>query len=189
MNRVKYENLAAIDYRNNKGSLDEDDLISKIEQSKNDIEIVNFRLSNKDNINEAVVELYTFEMEDGVELIGDKMYITPMLFEANAENPFKLESREYPVDFGAPWQDKIHVTINIPEGFEIESLPKSYGVAITDDIGEFRYSIKNLGSSIQISSVVEINSGIIPANYYSELKEFFKMIVAKQTEKIVLSRI
>jgi len=189
MNRVKYENLYSIDYRNKKAILTEDDLISNIEESNDDIEIINFRLSNKDNIAKPIVEMYSFEREDGAEIIGDKMYLKPLLFIAMDENPFKIDSREYPVDFGTPWRESINVIIEIPEGFKIESLPENMGTGLRDETGKFIFSVKELGNKIQISSLLEINRAVISADYYTDLKEFFKQVVAKQTEQIILSRI
>ncbi|AOW20551.1 DUF3857 domain-containing protein [Urechidicola croceus] len=188
MNRVKYENLSAIGYRNSNDNLNEEDWISKIEQKNNDIEILNFRVTNMDNISKPVLELYKFEKEDGVEVIGDKMYLSPLLFKANDENPFKLENREYPIDFGAPWDEKIMTSIEIPVGFKVESLPEDLAIGMTDEMGVFVYKVETSGNKIQLSSMVKINKGIVPANYYLEMKEFFKQIVTKQTEKIVLSK-
>ncbi|MFK5877869.1 MAG: hypothetical protein QM478_00080 [Flavobacteriaceae bacterium] len=189
MNRVKYSNLLAINYRNQKGGKDEDDIISDIEAGKDDIEILNFRVSNVDDLSKPVVEMYKFEKEDGAELIADKMYITPLLFLATDENPFKLDSREYPVDFGTPWQDKIVATITIPEEYVVESVPEDLAIGLRDDLGKFIYSVKTSGNKIQVTSLFEINSGVISATYYAELKGLFKELVAKQTEKIVLIKI
>ena len=189
MDRVKYENLRSIEYRNKKGQLSEDDLISNIEGSNNDIEIVNFRLSNKDNLAKPIIETFTFEKEDAVEIIGNRMYLTPLLFNCLDENPFKLEKREYPVDFGTPWQNKATVALEIPGGYKVETLPENISVELRDNMGRFVYSISNVEKVVQISTLIEINKGVVPATYYTELKALFKQVVAKQTEQIVLSKI
>jgi len=188
MNRAKYNNLMAINYRNSKGNKDEDDVISNIESENDDIEILNFRVSNVDNISKPVVEMYKFEEEDAVEIIGDKMYVTPLLFLATDENPFKLDNREYPVDFGTPWQEKVVAAIQIPEGYKVESLPEKVAIGMQNNLGKFIYSVKQNGAIIRLTSLFEINSGVISAIYYEELKGLFKELVAKQSEKIVLIR-
>jgi hypothetical protein len=187
MNRVKYKNSAALDYRIKNGSNSEESIISKTEEN-NDIEILNFRLSNIHDLSKPVAKMYKFEKEDGVEIIGNKMYFTPLLFSATTENPFKLKNREYPIDFGTSNEEKIIVSIQIPEGYTIESLPENVAIGMSEDLGTFIYSVKNQGGKIQIVSDIKINTGIIPATYYAEIKEMFKQIVSKQTEKIVLSK-
>lgn len=188
MNRNKYLNNAALSYRSRYGSVGEEDLISNIEENNDDIEILNYRATNVDNLSKPVIEMYKFEKEDGVEVIGDKMYISPLLYETTTENPFKLDDRQYPIDFGTKWEEKISVTIQIPEGYTVETLPENTAIGMTDEVGVFIYSVKNAGSKIQISSNIKMNDDVIPSTYYAELKELFKLIVAKQTEKIVLTK-
>ncbi|GAB1307967.1 hypothetical protein KH5_06500 [Urechidicola sp. KH5] len=186
MNRRKYDNLRALNYRKRKGRLDEEDLISQIESQDDDIEIVNFRLSNRDDVFKPVVEMYKFEKEDAVEEIGGKLYFSPLLFLANTENPFKLEKREYPVDFGSPFQNKNIVNITIPAGFAVEALPEDVAVGMTDKLGTFIYRVKVVGNKIQVTSMFEINAGVISGFNYEELKGFYQLMISKQTEKIVL---
>lgn len=188
MNRTKHQNYASLKYRDSYGNHNQDDLISNIESKNDDIEILNFRLSNKEDLSKSVVEMYTFVKEDGVELIGDKMYVTPLLFLATDENPFKLEMREYPVDFGSPWQDKIIVSIEIPTGYSVETVPENVAIGLRNDLGKFVYSIKSDGNKIKVTSLFEINSGVVPATYYEELKVLYNELVKKQTEKIVLTK-
>jgi hypothetical protein len=187
MNRIKYKNYASLSYRNNFGSNKEEDIINKVEE-KNDIEILNFRVSNLNDISKPLAEVYKFESEGGVEIIGGKMYVTPLLFNATVENPFKIENREYPIDFGSPYEEKVNISFQIPEGYKIESLPEDIAKGMSDDLGTFIYSVKNQGGKIQIVSNIKINNGIIPATHYAEIKEMFKQIVSKQTEKIILSK-
>ena len=189
LNRVRYENLATIDYRNKNSDIDEDELISTIEQENNDIEIINFRVSNLTEISKPIIEVYQFEKEDGVEIIGNKMYVSPMLFLSEKENPFKLDKREYPIDYGTPWQKSVTTAIEIPEGYSVESLPENVAVGLSNEIGKFIYSIKQVGNKIVLASLLEVNQGVVPAQNYQEIKVFYKMIVDKNLEKIVLNRL
>lgn len=187
--RKRHENHAALRYRSKNSNTTEDDLISEIEEDNDNIEILNFRLSNLKEITKPIIEMYKFEKEDGVENIGDKMYIKPLLFSATKTNPFKIDAREYPIDFGTPWEEKISTVIQIPEGYKVETLPENLALEMTDGLGKFIYSVKNIDTKIQIISLVKINQSIISSNYYQEMKELFKRIVEKQQEKIVLSKI
>lgn len=188
MNRAKYKNYAAMRYRKRYGSIKEEDVISKIEENNDDIEIIDFKTSNINTLSKPVAVLYKFEKEDGVEIIGDKMYITPLLFSAAKENPFKLDKRDYPIDFGTPIEEKMKVSIQLPEGYSIETLPKNLAIGMNEGLGTFTYSVKQNGNKIQVSSNIKINRDVIPATYYSEIKELFKQIVSKQSEKIVLAK-
>ena len=117
------------------------------------------------------------------------MYFSPMLYFAKNVNPFKQETREYPVDFAFPYQDKYNFTINIPDGYEIESVPKSISIAMEDNLGTFKFNTVSKANQIQLVVVMEINYSNISPEYYNSLKTFYKQMIEKQNEKIVLKKI
>ncbi len=77
----------------------------------------------------------------------------------------------------------------IPEGYQVESLPESKIISLPDNLGMFKYTIKNNGASVNLSSSLTFNSSIISPGYYDSLKEFYRQLVEKETEKVVLSKI
>ena len=54
------------------------------------------------------------------------------------------------------------------------------------NLGFFKFKVTNTGKTVNINSIIQINSPIIAPNYYSSLKEFYTKVVAKQKEQIVL---
>jgi hypothetical protein len=106
-----------------------------------------------------------------------------------SENPFKLDNREFPVDFGYPYETKYRFTISFPEGYKVESLPKSEAFKMADNLGIFNYNITNNEKSIQIVVSSKINSSIIAPQYYEALKSYFSMIVKKEADQVVLTKI
>lgn len=117
------------------------------------------------------------------------MYFSPLLHFTQTENPFKQETRLYPIDFVYPNQDKYSVSIKIPEGYSVESLPSSKALGLPDDLGNFKYSISNTGNQIQLMYSFDINTPIISSDMYEVVKTFYKEMITKQTEKIVLKKV
>jgi len=183
--RSKFTNYNAYGYRVQKNHVKDAEVRKSIEE-KNNIEIENFRISNKLKIGKPINELVKFTSEDLVEEIGDKLYIEPLLFRANKANPFKLNERKFPVDFNAPWMDKNTISIQIPEGYTVASIPETTAISMADNLGVFKFQVTQVGNKIKTMSVVQINKAIITPEYYQELKEFYNRMVKKQTEKIVL---
>ena len=184
MMRSKFTNYNAYNFRLNYNHLKESDLQTLIEE-KNNIEIENFRVTNKNN-SKPISQLVKFNSEDLIEAIGGKLYIEPLLFLTRRNNPFKLEKRNYPVDFVAPWQEKNTITIQIPDGYKVETIPEASAISMSDNYGVFKYQVVVGGNKIKVLSSVRLNRAIIAPDYYPELKEFYSRIVKKQTEKIVL---
>ena len=118
-----------------------------------------------------------------------KMYFSPLLYLATTKNPFTQESREYPVDMIFPNQEKYYVSITIPDGYTIETLPKSKALAMIDNLAIFKYNISSTEKQIQLLFTFDMNQAIIPSNYYLVLKDFYREMIEKETEKIVLKKI
>ena len=187
--RTRLLNQKALNYRNEYLKIKEEDLILKIEEDYGGIEISNFKLSNKKEIYKPIVEMFKFSSEDMVEIIGNKIYFKPLFFEAITKNPFKLDKRQYPIDFGTLISNKDLVNIIIPKGYTVESIPEKLAIGLPNNYGVYRFSVKAVGDVLSVLSKFEINTAIYPTQNYSELKEFYKLIVAKNLEQVVLKRI
>ncbi|PAM92577.1 transglutaminase [Flavobacterium sp. IR1] len=167
----------------------EEEYLEKLENQNNKIEISEYSRTNEKEILLPIIENYSFIGSDLCELIGGKIYVNPMLFFTNSKNPFTQEVREYPVDFGFPFTDKYNITIQIPEGFMVEAMPESAVIAMEDNVGVFRFNIAANGNVLQVSVLHQINNAIVSTEKYEMLKEYYKVMIAKETEKIVLKKI
>ncbi|MBT2161985.1 DUF3857 domain-containing protein [Zobellia barbeyronii] len=176
-------------FRNKYANSVEDDYLEKLENKNNGMEISDYSIKNKGSMGKPVLESYSFSLDNQADVVGDKIYFSPLFHLAMNENPFKLEKREYPIDFSFPWREKYTVNIAIPEGYKITSLPESANMTMVDNIGGFQYQVLDNGTAVQLRVDVKINQAVIAASYYNGLKELFKNIVEKQTEKVVLSKI
>ncbi len=186
--RAMYSELMALNYRNNYNKVNNQDLIGKLEKDNENIEISELKVSNEDDISKALAHTFSFETDNQVEVIGDKMYFSPLLFLTERENPFKLENRTYPVDFGAPFEEKYTISIDIPEGYTVESKPENVGYGLPDRMGSFKFATILKGNKLQVLANTKINAPVISPMYYASLKEFYKKLVDKQLEKVVLSK-
>ncbi|MDQ6531985.1 transglutaminase domain-containing protein [Flavobacterium sp. LHD-85] len=175
--------------RSNIESLKEEEYLEKLENQNNKIEISEYSKTNEKDMLLPIIETYSFTGNNLCELIGDKIYVSPMLFFTNDKNPFKQEVREYPVDFSYPFADKYNITIKIPEGFAVETLPAPAALTMEDNLGAFKFNIAANGDTLQLSILHQINEAIVSTEKYDMLKEYYKTMIAKQTEKIVLKRI
>jgi deoxyhypusine synthase len=58
-----------------------------------------------------------------------------------------------------------------------------------DNLGVFKFNIAANDNKLQLSILHQINEAIVSAEKYEMLKEYYKTMVEKETEKIVLKRI
>lgn len=175
--------------RTNIDSVKEDEYLETLENKNNKIEISDYSRTNEKDNSLPIIESYSFTGSDLCEIIGGKIYVNPMLFFANSKNPFTQDVREYPVDFTFPFIDKYGITIQIPEGFTIETLPTAAKMVMEENLGSFKYEIVQNEDKIQLSIQHQINDAIVGIEKYEMLKEYYKAMIAKESEKIVLSKI
>lgn len=187
--RRQRTNYNAIIFRRNIDNVKEDAYLERLENDNNKIEISDYSRTNEKDLKLPIVESFSFAGSNFSEGIGGAIYINPMLFFAVAENPFKQENRAYPVDYGFPFMDKYSISIQIPEGYNVETTPTSIHLNMVENLGSFKFMINTTGNLIQLVISHQINSPIIAADDYLMLKEFYQKMIEKQNEKIVLRKV
>ena len=117
------------------------------------------------------------------------MYINSLLFFTQTKNPFVEEKRQYPIYFGYPTQEKYNISIEIPEGYAVESLPKPIKISTGENTGVFTFNILAQEKTIQIAITKEMSSAMVTARFYDVIKDYYKQMIDKQNEKIVIKKI
>jgi hypothetical protein len=176
-------------YRENYGALSSEAHIERLEKELNNVNIQQFSIQNMKDVYEPLIEEISFSKPNGADIIAGKIYLNPTLMFGVQNNPFKSEKRDFPIDFVFPNEQKMMFTFKIPEGYEIEFLPKSLVLEFQDQMLSFKYQISAVNNSIQLSQTLQFNQAVIPAEYYSEVKNFFSKMVEKNNEKVVLKKI
>jgi hypothetical protein len=187
--RNQYTNYNAYRFRDKYLDLSEESYLQKLEDRYKGMMINDYKVENSRELLQPIVETYSFSYDNLTEIIGDKMYFSPMMFLTSPDNPFKQETREYPVDFVFPSQDKYAISIKLPDGYVVESMPAPVQINMNDNMGSFRYNITHSGNQVQLVVMYDMNTAIVGQEHYDTLKKFFSAMIAKQTEKIVLKKV
>jgi hypothetical protein len=181
-------NHDAMLFRQRYNDVDQADFLEKLENKYDGLEVSEFKVANTDELSKPIMESYKLFEESQADIIGDKIYFSPLFHLKTTVNPFKLEKREFPVDFGYPSSSIYRVSVNLPEGYQVETMPEPKIIALPDDLGSFKYIIASQKTSIQLTVEYKINQAIILPFYYETLKEYFKQLIEKENEQIVLTK-
>ena len=176
-------------FRNSYNDVNRDDYLDKVENKFQGMEIANYEVKNDKTIGKPIIEEFEYKWEDQIDVLGDKIYFSPMFQNALVENPFKLEERSYPIDYAFPWNEKYNAIIAIPEGYKVISRPEDVKIVLKDQLGSFSFRMAEVSNTLQVSVEFEMNKAVIPPNYYADIKELYRNVVEKETEKVVLSKI
>lgn len=176
-------------FRNTVSNIKEESYLEKLENENDKIDVNGYSRTNEKDLKLPVIEMFSYAGSNFSELIGGDIYLNPMLFFAVHENPFKQENRAYPIDYGFPFVDRYNISIQIPAGYKVETLPAPILLNMEDNLGSFKFMTNASGNSIQLVIVHEISSPIIMSENYAMLKEFYQKMIEKQNEKIVLKKV
>tara|TARA_R100000935_G_scaffold19234_1_gene36910 strand:+ start:5043 stop:5942 length:900 start_codon:yes stop_codon:yes gene_type:complete len=183
-----FDGYYAKEFRDKFINLSKEDHIRHLEEEKGDIVISNLETKNTNILNESIRESYNFNLNNGIEKIGNNVYMKPLFFLTKESNPFKANERCYPIYFNYPSIVSNTVYVKIPEAYEIESLPESEMITINDDGAVFKLIVAASGNYLKIDSELKINTVIYLAEDYDTLKNFYNRMIQKNSETIVLKK-
>jgi len=177
----------ALQYRRNIKTEGEKKYIEGYRNKLTDWEIDKFSIQHANAPTEALKINYDVNLAGQSQPVN-AIYLHPMQNHGEKENPFKLESRKFPIDFATPIEETYLFSYTIPEGFKVEEQPKNTLITLPENGGKFTYSVSNLGNTISVVSKLSINRPNFSADEYQYLKEFYNLVIAKHAEQIVLKK-
>ncbi len=162
--------------------------IENYKKKNNNWEIGDYTIENEINSNDPLIEKITINNFNNIDISGDIIYLPSVLVDEVQENPFSSETREYPVDFAVPRFEKYILSIAIPEGYDVDELPKGVSVTLPENAASFTYQTQKNQTNIQVVCQLKINKTTYLSDEYAHLKELYKNIIAKYGEQIVLKK-
>ena len=181
------DGYTALLYRKNIQSEGEKKYIENFRNKLTDWEIDKFSIQHTSAPANALKMNYEVNLAGQAQPVN-AIYLNPMQNQGEKENPFKLETRKFPIDFATPIEETYLFSYTIPDGFQVEEQPKNAIISLPENGGRFVYSITSVGNTINVVSKLLINRPTFAAQEYSYLKEFYNLIIAKHAEQIVLKK-
>jgi hypothetical protein len=112
----------------------------------------------------------------------------PFLVGRYEKNPFKSDTRTYPVDFAVPLEKNVSVMIDFPETFEVASFPEKVGLALPAAGGRYVFGAQVNGNKLMINNILGINRTLFAPEEYPYLKEIYGRMLQAQNTDIVFQR-
>ena len=163
-----------------------DDFFKKIKTSYPfDVDITEKNIDSLKKFDDPVAVRYAFSTDKPQE---DIIYMNPMLTEGYKENPFKSAERFYPVEMPSTFDETYIFTMEVPENYVVDEIPKSAKINFNDGEGYFEYLISKSESQIQLRSRIYLRRATFESEEYQSLRDFFSYVVKKHGEQIVLKK-
>ncbi|MCP9199757.1 DUF3857 domain-containing protein [Gramella sp. GC03-9] len=129
----------------------------------------------------------TYGLENKSQKIEDRIYLNPFSFKFFDGNPFKLDERHYPVDFGYKDLYSYTVFLEIPENYSIEEFPEKKAITMPGNGGTLMFSTQQLDDhTLSVVCRLSFKSAMYPSVMYDGLKQFFDEIMQVQTQSLIV---
>ena len=119
---------------------------------------------------------------------GNYRYFTINLFSDLEKNPFIADERLTDVDFGYLQEYMIFGNYTIPEGYIFDELPENISLVMPDNSIVFNRFLKAEDNLLNVRITVDFKNSFYPAAGYPEFKEYYKKLIAKLNEQIVIKK-
>jgi hypothetical protein len=121
-------------------------------------------------------------------MAGDKQFYRPHVFDLVAFTVPVEEKRNSDYYFEHPMQKSCVTTIDLPQGFEVETLPINQALKFT--YGNYEVTYTYDAAKNQVISIAKFNltNHVIPAAKYTEMQQYLDAIVKAQNKKLVIRR-
>lgn len=171
-----------VDFVRGLATLNEQKRFAKIKDftllGTNKYKLLDFNIKNEFEKDLPLESDYTFELANYLLVLDNELYINPFLKNQSTFEPFDAD-REKPYFFQNLSTQNHHLTVNIPEGYEIRGVP--IPLTLDNKLFYFDASFEQSANAIHLSYQLKIKSNYIyPADFETwnkatqELKQYFK---------------
>ncbi|WP_420552385.1 DUF3857 domain-containing protein [Tenacibaculum aiptasiae] len=155
-----------------------DDYIDNFESEHSNIEVENLDFNNLEQNNKALHQIYTIAFNDFD--LNNKIRMNPFLIDRFTKNPFKLNHRDYPIDYAFPRKYTYILSLKLPERYKFKKLPESKVLALPNKGGQYILKVKSINNTLNIYFKLNINRRTYSNDEYYHLKEFYNQIIKAQ---------
>jgi hypothetical protein len=131
-----------------------------------------------------LVARFNVEVPNYASLAGKRLLIPAFLFQLKQNQAFAHTQRKYPVYFPYPFTDTDSVTIKVPAGLTLESIPPQQDAKLPyaryQNVSQFD------GTQLVTQRQLAFNGIYFDVDKYSELKSFFGKVQTGDEQQAVL---
>jgi hypothetical protein len=128
----------------------------------------------------------TVELPSAASLVGSRAMVPLSIFAATSKNPFSSEQRKNAIYFHYAYRVDDEVTLKVPAGYAVESLPASADV----NMGALRYTatVGKTSDDVRLVRSLTVDTELIGRDNYRFVRDFFSKAAAADQEQLVLRK-
>lgn len=182
-----FKGYHALQARNSLEKLRQDDIFNELSNPSSSTRSSAITLKNQKEVSRALHIKY--DLNNQTQKINDAIYLNPFSFRFFKRNPFQLESRHYPIDFGYKDAYSYIINIEIPENYKFEEFPEHKLLRLPESGGTLQFFTRqNNETNLDVFCRISFHKASYSSDYYPYLKDFFDAILEVQTQSLIVIR-
>lgn len=162
----------------------EEEFIRKL-AAENDLEISNFKIEGQRSPRVTM----QYDMTRRIDGTDDMLYLNATIIPFMSTNSLNTENRKLPVEFSYPETYNIRCSLEVPEGYTVEELPRNIAMSSCENRIRCRYIAQTTGRLIQFNFSYTLARIVYPATEFPDLNTFMGMVTELSNSQIVLKKI
>lgn len=165
-----------------------EEFVEKLDEQMPRISIGKYDIQNLDSLNNPLIEVYDIEMKSYDDVNKDELFFNPFFINRTEKNPFNMNERTYPVDFGSIREERVSIFLKLPDIYTITDKPKDISVSIEDQGGKYMNTSTLEGDTFISQQVFQLNKPVYGPEDYLSLKELYSRMIQLQKTDVVFKK-
>ncbi len=175
----------AINVRDKLDEIKEENIFGELSHPNEQTKVLDVTYYNKDLLEETVSIEY--DLSNTSQKINDLIYFNPFSFRFFDKNPFKLNERSYPIDFGYKQSYTYSIMVILPENHSVIELPENTLTKLPNNAGSLYFIVQELEDhKISIQCRLSLIEPSYPTEFYPYLKEFIATLMSIQNSSYIV---
>ena len=165
-----------------------EEYVENLDEKMTKIKIIKADITNVDSLDSPLSEIYEVEINAYDNLNTNRLAFNPYMLNKITENPFKLADRTYPVDWGAPTDTRVVLTVHLPADYMVEAPPQNAAISLPNKGGRFVTNYETLDNSFTFSHIIQFDHSIYSSEEYPYLKELYNKIIQNEKADFIFKK-
>lgn len=170
------------------GFADEKSYLDDTKAKNHTMEFTGYQRTLEDDLSKAIEEKFTVAIPAFDTPEAAQFLFNPNFNNRWETNPFKSETRNFPVDFGVPLERNLTVSVSYPDNIDVTSVPDKVRLALPNNGGRFIYGAVADGVTLTISNFMTISKPVYSTEEYPYLRELFAQKIQTENADIIFRK-
>lgn len=148
-------------------------------------------LTGEDDDKKGLRLTYKLTSSDWAEEAGDLILLDIFKPWRLEKNPFSEEERIFPIDLSYPYIYRKAITLEVPDGYTIESYPQAAAISLPERAISFAMSsqLLNGGKILKVETLFKVQRVYYKSIEVDLLRQIFEQQLIKESEMVVLKKL